>query len=865
VNLRLGLTLFAREARGMRARLVFFALCLAAGVAAVVAVAGLTKSFREGIQGRARELLAADLIVSARRPLPEELDTLLTAERGAEVTRVRELATLVAAAQGGGDPHAAPSTGGTPGRSQLVELKVVEGTYPFYGTLELAPARPLAELLAPNTVVVGEELLARLGLRRGDGLRVGSAEFQIVGEVVAEPDRLDFSLALGPRIFLSGEGFARAALEKQGSSIRYRALIRMPPESRADATDRFATRLRRGLAGAEYLRIETYADAQPALRRGIQRTSTYLGLVALLSLFLGGIGVAQTVRAWIGGRLDAIAIQKCLGLRPREVLLLYAGQAAWLSLVGSCLGALAGVGLQLVAARWLADLIPPELIRSWQPAAIARGVGLGLSVALAFSLAPLASTLSVAPARVLRRDAEPLPQPKGLQFLLGIALVGGLFGAAWQQSHSLEFGAGFTGGCLALAGVLALASRALMWGAARLPRERFGVLLRHGFAALARPGAGTLGAIVALGLGVLVVLALYLVEGRLSRELAGALPSDAPSAYLIDVQPAQWPVAREILASEGAEHIESVPVVAARLARIDGRSVDDVARDRRSIDEQGGEQAGGRRSRWVLTREQRLTYLRELPKDNQVVEGALWSDPNAAEISLEREFARDLGAHLGTMLTFDIQGVAIDLRVTSIRSIEWRTFGLNFFLVVEPGVLEDAPQFLVASARLRPGSDARVQDRLVQACPNITMIRVREILEKVGGVLARVGLGVRVLGGFTVLAGIAILFGAVSASSVRRSREVALFMALGMTRAGVVAVYAVEAVLIGLVAGLIGAVGAQVLAKEVVERGLELTWGFRPLPTALAVLAAAALSTAAGLAASARALRSRPIEVLRGE
>jgi putative ABC transport system permease protein len=349
------------------------------------------------------------------------------------------------------------------------------------------------------------------------------------------------------------------------------------------------------------------------------------------------------------------------------------------------------------------------------------------------------------------------------------------------------------------------------------------------------------------------VLAMSLVQRRLAGQLSSEMPANAPSAFLIDIQPDQWPGVQRVLRDAGARGVESVPVVMARLAAIDGVRVEDLVR----------RQEGARR--WGLTREQRLTYLRELPKDNQIVAGKLWSDPARAEVSVEKEFADDIGVKVGTTLTFNVQGVPLDLAVTSLRTVNWQTFGINFFLVVEPGVLESAPQQRLAVARLPKDNEQRAQDALAASYPNVTLLRIREILEKVLKVVQRISLGIRFLGGFTVVAGIAILAGAISAGSARRGREVALLKTLGMTRRGVAATFAAEYALIGLVAGGIGAVGGTALAYGVITRGFEIPWQFDPASLAVALGGTILLAVLAGLAASYRALTRRPIEVLRAE
>jgi putative ABC transport system permease protein len=543
----------------------------------------------------------------------------------------------------------------------------------------------------------------------------------------------------------------------------------------------------------------------------------------------------------------------------------------------------AGVAVELSLPGLFPDLVPRRFVRPFQPEALLRGLALGLGVALLFGVPPLAAVRRVPPVRVLRRNAEPLP-PSRLAWAATAATLGlGVFALASFQARSVDLGARFTAGILLATLVLAGAGKLLVAAARRLPAAvaripalagRRGLALRHGLAALGRPGAGTLSALVALGLGTLVVLAMALVQRHLTDALDADLPAEAPSAFLVDVQPHQWPGVRRVLAAAGGEDIQSVPVVMARLQAIGRETVDDLAGPaasetppRPAQGEAGDGEPGDRREarRWALTREQRLTYVDELPADNEVVAGRLWADPARPEVSVEEEFARDLGVALGERLTFDVQGVPLDLWVTSLRRVDWGTFGINFFLVVEPGVLDSAPQQRLATVRLPAGATQGVQDTLAARYPNVTLVQIRDILEKIVAVLERIALAVRFLGGFTVLAGIAILVGAVSAAAARRGREVALLKTLGFTRAGVAAVFSVEYAAVGLVAGAIGAAGGGVLAWAVLTRGMEMEWSWFPAPFAVTLAGMVVLAVAGGLAASTGALRRRPIEVLRQE
>ena len=830
-----------RESRGARGRLLFFVLCLALGVAAVTGVSALVASIESVLRSQSQELLGADISVDARRPIPESIDGYFDFGEKAERVDVRELATLVAAG----------------GKTRLVELKAIEGSFPFYGSIGLEPRGVLGALLTDSKCAVAKDMLVECDLKVGDSLKLGGAQFEIVAAVLDEPGRLDMAFTLGPRVFVSLDGLARTKLEGFGSRTRYKALYRLPRDPGERVLRAARERLDNEVDDAPYFRVESHRDAQPALRRSLERFESFLGLVALLSLVLGGTGVAQIVRAWIAARTQGVAVLRSIGFRPREVLAMYLGHVALLALVGSAIGATAGSLLPFLVPIVAPELVPDGHQILWEVAPFAKGIALGLGIALVFSVPPLIAIWRVAPVRVLRNDVEPLPAPRIVTVAAALVLAGGVFAAAFAQARDPLYAVSFTGGLAVLAGLLVLAARGLVWCASRLPREGLNPYLRHGVAALARPGIGVTGATVALGLGVLVVSSMVLIDTRLTERLRTALPPDAPSVFLLDVQPNQWDGVAAKLRGMGAPEPRSVPVLTARMSAIDGVDVKELSQKR-------PDDSGVGRRRWVLTREQRITWMRELTPDNKLIDGALWSDPEHLEVSLEEKFAEDLGVGLGSRIEFDVQGRRVELTVTSLRKVEWESFGINFFLVAEPGALDDAPHFRLAAARLEPEAELQLQSALADEFPNVTPIRVRPILDKILNVVSKLALGVRVLGLFTILTGLVILGGVASSTALQRSREVALLKTLGLTRLGVMRLFFVEYALVGLVAGLIGSVAGFVLSalflERVVDTAPQLPW----LALPLAALAVAILSAACGLAASTRALRSRPIESLRG-
>lgn len=841
MTLRALLRFVARETRGSRARLGFVVACLAVGVTAVTAVTALVDGVRAGVRRDARALLASDVVLSARRPLPEPLFAALGGHPGARIARATELSAMAGAGEA----------------SRLVELKAVEPGYPFHGALLTDPPGLTPGGLAADEALAAPELLAGLGLASGGVLALGGSDYRVVGVVLDEPDRVDFALTLGPRLFLSPAGLERAGLVTFGSRVNHRVLVDLPGEPPARELVSFLQELRRAVPDVAALESRTAADPTPGLSRTLGRIEDFLGLVALLSLLLGGAGVAQIVRLWMEARTPSVAVLRAIGVRPREVAAIYLANLTALALVGSLLGATLGALAPALASRIAPDLMPEAGAFPWRAAA--RGVALGLATAAGFALPPLTAVWRVPPARVLRAEATPLAAPRVVRFGSGLALALVVLLAARAQSGRFDLALGFTGIVALVAASLAGAALGVARLVGRLPRAGFGPTLRHGLAALARPNSGTAAAAVALGTGVLVVVAMGLVSHRLRREFLAALPADAPSVFLVDVQRDQVEGVRALLAAHDAAGIDRTPVVMARLSEVGGRPVSELL------------EAARGRARWVLTREQRLTTAEVLPPHNTLAgvlaaagaaDDTLWRDSARAEVSLEARFAEDLGVGVGDTIGFDVQGVPLELTVTSLREVDWASFRINFFVVVEPEALAGAPGWELFAARVDPGREDALQSALARAHPNVSVLRLRPLLDKVRAIVERVSVAVQGLGGAVAATGVVILAVAALATASRRAREAALLKALGVTRGGVAKLLAIEHALVGALAGGLGGLGAFALAAAVSRYVLELD-GMPPWSVVPAsATAGAALAVLAGAAATARARNAPPLECL---
>jgi putative ABC transport system permease protein len=836
---RLVRSLAWRETRGGWRHFAGFLVCVTLGVAALVAVLGAAAAIERALGREARALHGGDIELRAARPLgpgaAAAVDDLV--RRGATVVRLQELVAMARHPAGAGG-------------ALLVEIKAVDGPYPLYGAVETAPVRPLAELLGGGRVLVEEGLLARLGLRVGDGLTLGEATFVIAGLVRKEPDRAAALFTLGPRVLLDAAALERTGLVQHGSRVRHRTLLRLPPgEDAAAARAALDTAI-----GDPAVRVASFDEAQPGLRRFFDQLTVYLRLVGLTSLLVGGIGVAAAVRAFLARKTETLAVLRCLGASGRTLAAVYLVQALALGAGGSLAGAGVGTLVQLALAPLVQPFVPFALDLRPSPAAILTGLAAGLLATLLFCLWPLLAAATVPPAILLRHPVPATSIRPRRPWAAASAVAGGLGALALWQAGSLRVGlvfVGAAGGAVALLAALAWSARALV---PRLPRPA-SLAWRHGLGGLHRPGSQTVGVAVALGIGVTLLTAVALLERALGAQLDLERRREAPSFFFVDIQPDQVERFRAALATvPGASAPTLVPVVRARLAAIDGA---EIARERWA----------GRPDAWRVRREYVLTFAEAPPPGTALTRGRWWTPAEAARawVSVEDEAARALGVDLGGSLTFDVQGVPVTGTVLSLRRVDWQSLGANFFVIFSPGPLAGAPHAYLATARVPAEADALVQARIAAAFPNVTAIPVRDVLERVTGVLDRIAVAIRLVAAFVVGAGLAVMAEALAQSRAQRLYESVLLRTLGATRGRVARAFAVEYGVLGLVAGLGGVAAGTLTAWIVLRLVLAVPAGLDPRPVVLAPLASVALAIGVGFLGSFRLLGRSPLPVLRGQ
>jgi putative ABC transport system permease protein len=827
-----------RETRGAWRQFAGFLVCIALGVGALVAVLSVAATLDRSLGREARALLGGDVELRSASPLDPEADAPVQdlARRGATVTRVRELVGMARN----------PARGGT----LLVEMKAVDAAYPLYGRLDTTPARPLDALLASGGVVVEEALLTRLDLAVNDAITIGDATLTVTGVLGKEPDRAASLFTLGPRVLLNAASLDATGLLRPGSRVRHRTLLRLPASIEPTVARAAIVQATADPA----VRVATFDEAQPGLRRFFDQLTAYLRLVGLTSLFVGGIGVAAAVRAFLAKKVATIAILRCVGANARTLTAVYSVQALALGALGSLAGAVLGTAAQLALGPLLQPFVPFELEARPSPVAVATGLLAGLLATLLFALWPLLSARAVPPAILLRHPVDAGGVRPRRPWATAIGIAGGLAALTLWQAGPLKIGAIFIGAAAGALGVLVLGA----WGtralAVRLPRPR-SVAWRHGLSGLFRPGSQTINVTVALGIGVTLLTAVALLERGIGRQLDLERRREAPSFFFVDVQPDQAEaLSRIVTAVPGGAPPSLVPVVRARLRAINGEP---IVRERWA----------GRQDAWRVTREYVLTFADERPSGTVLTRGRWWTpgDRGRAWISVEAEAARALGIDLGGTLTFDIQGLEVTAEVLSLRKVDWQTLGANFFVIFSPGPLDGAPFAYLGTARVPPEADRAVQDGIAAAFPNVTVVPVRDVLQRVTGVLDRIAIAVRLVALFVLGAGLTVMAEALAQSRAQRLYESVVLRTLGATRGRVARAFAVEYGCLGLVAGLGGAVTGALTAWIVLRFVLDVPPVLEPVPIAAALLASVALAVSVGFLGTFRLLGRKPLPVLRRE
>lgn len=850
------LKLALREARSSTRRLGVYMGAITLGVAALVAINSFRANLVSSVESESRTLLGADLRLSSSRPFPQPVRTLVD--------------SLTAAGHRASDVTATVSVALAPsGATRLVQLRAVSGGYPFYGAFSTTPPGVRGTLDHERSVILEPELVAALGVRVGDTLRIGATGFRIAGTVTGLPPEVSFRSAIAPRAFIGGRWLGETGLLQFGSLVRYQVYFQMTGTT---AADRFIDRHRR-LLRSNLVGFDTAREQAEDLAFALDAFGRFLSLVGLAGLLLGGVGVASAVHVFVKDKRPTVAVLRCLGATQRTAFIAYVVQSALLGLAGAALGAAIGIALQPLLPRVLGDLVPLDLRLGIHWPSVFGGLAIGVLVATLFALLPLLEVRGITPLQALRHDVEPARlRPDRWRILALAALAASTVALAIAQAGEWETGLAFAGGLAAVLALLAVTARALVQITRRAFPRRARFVVRQGVASLFRPHNQTTAMTVALGFGVFLIATLWMVQLNLLRQFS--LEGEERRANLVafDIQLDQRDDVAAAFAALGLEPPELVPIVPARMVAINDRSVADLMADSTADIE-----------RWALRREYRNTYRAALAASEKLVAGEWWDARSSAldvarsardvapsasgalpRISIEDDLAQSLGVTIGDRITWDFQGRRIETRIASTRRVDWARFETNFFVVFEPDVLEGAPQSFVTLAQV-PDAAARaaLQRDVVRRHPNISFVDLALVQQTIERIIRRVALAVRFMGAFCVFGGLLVMAGAIAASRFQRLRESVLLRTIGATRRQVRQILLAEFLVLGTLAGLAGALLASAAGWGLVRFFFDMDFRL-PLGIVLATSSgAAALAVIIGFANSRDALRSTPLAVLR--
>ncbi|HVU47563.1 MAG TPA: FtsX-like permease family protein [Terracidiphilus sp.] len=846
-----------RDLKSAPGKFAFVVLSVAVGVAALVGVRGLSDSFRRTLSGQARSLMAGDLSARIFHPPGDKeqkkISDLMQQQSGLRTTWATETVSMASVPQ-----QQFPL---------LVSLKAVDpNEYPYYGAAELQPAMSLRQALAGDSAIVADEFLIRLNAHVGDTLRLGNVNLHITAVLTQEPDRITSGAGLGPRVMISQETLKRTGLIAPGSRISERLLVKLPEQAPGGLTaDKETADIRSKLESAlPDAQVMDFREGNPALSRGLDNATSILSLICLVAMVLGAIGVAMAMHAHLEQRMDMLAILKALGAGSGDLLRIFLLQTMGLGLAGALLGVVAGVLVMAALPSAFGTLVPVHaaLVVPWQSGL--AGLGTGLLTTLLFCLPPLLDVRGVRPVLVLRRLVE--QGPGGIhgffgrwlkrwpQILLSVGLLLPLIGIAWVLSDSaavgIRFGLAFAGALvvlLILAAVTLFALRLLLDGV----RLQIPSSLRHGLANLYRPGNQSAPVLAALGTGVMLILAVYLIQTDILRDLRETASPKLPNVFLADIRQDQVDGMKSFFAHQQGlrQELNLIPIVAGRFVTIDGKPLD---------------QLKGLHFPVRMLESAELSWTDVPLEGDKVTAGAWWKDKNAAEIAIGEGVAQRLNLKVGSSVELETGGVTRILKVGVLFRTDGQHLSSRVQFIVPSGLVGDQPSTWYGGVRIDPKQVGMMERGLFAAYPTVTVINVADVLSRIESVVDQITFVVRLLAGFSILAGLMILASSIASTRFRRMREAVVLKTLGATRMRIVGTFSVEFSVLGLLAGAVGVVFANILTRVLLRRldvGFHIEWG----ATMLALFGTAALATATGWIASYRILGLRPLEVLREE
>ncbi|MBG6207584.1 ABC transporter permease [Roseibium album] len=834
-----------RELRGGLRGFYIFIACIALGVAAIAGVTSVSRSLTNGIANEGQAILGGDLSFSLiHRQAGEDeaafLDTL------GSVSRVATLRAM--------------SRRSDTGDQALVELKAVDNSYPLYGSLDLASGQMLGDALAKRDGVWGAvadlALLARLDISVGETLSLGRTTVRVTDVIEAEPDKLAGGMEFGPRLMISDAAIGDTDLVQPGSLVRWHYRVRLSPAPDIDDLGNVIEQAKNATPESAW-RIRSRANASPGLQRSIGRFAQFLTLVGLTALVVGGVGVANAIRAYLETKREVIASFKCLGATGDFVFRIYLVQTLVIAMIGILIGLVIGALIPFAAGAALSGVLPVQLAASIYPAELGLGLLYGLLTALAFALWPLGRAHDVPPTALFRdivTGGSKLPRKRYLTatavtvlLLAGIAIV--LSSDKFIASVYIIASAG--------AFVLLVAvARAIMFVARRLPGVR-STELRLAIANIHRPGALTSSVVLSLGLGLSLLVALALIDGNLRRELTATMADRAPSFFFVDIQSHERDAFEQALKDQAPDgELQSVPMLRGRIISLNGIPADEFEPAQEGSD-------------WVLRGDRGITYEGTVPPNSKLVEGSWWPEDYSGKplLSFDAEAGTELGLKIGDQITLNVLGREITAEIANFRDVEWQSLSINFVMVFSPNTFAGAPHAHLMTLGWEDDVSTEAELELLKSVsntfPTVTAVRVKDAIAQVNDLVSQLAWAIRGASSITLIASVLVLAGALAAGHRSRIYDAVILKTLGATRPRLILAYALEYAILGLTTAVFALVAGGLAAWFVITQIMDGSFVLMPVTAAGAAVVALVLTVGFGLIGTWRILGEKPAPVLR--
>ncbi|MBY5913827.1 ABC transporter permease [Rhizobium leguminosarum] len=836
----LAFRLALRELRGGIRGFYIFLACIALGTGAIAAVNSVSQSITDTIASQGQELLAGDVRfeLNNREATPQEKAFLEGLGTVSVSTGLRSMARK----PDGSD-------------QALVEVKAVDDAYPLYGKFVAEPDYPLAALLSGQGgtygAVAAPLLLDRLGLAVGDELLLGNVKLSITGTVKTEPDALSEGFGFAPRLLVSRQALLASGLIQTGSLVEHAYKIRLEDKA---AMSGIQARASKEFPSAGWA-IRTSDRAAPSLTENITRFSQFLTLVGLTALIVGGVGVANAVRAFLDSKRTTIATFKCLGAPAQVVVLIYLFQIAIIALGGILIGLVIGALSPMFAAQFLAQFLPVSTTPTLYPGALLLATLFGILTTLAFAILPLGHAREV-PATALFREQgfEARHLPSWPYILLAALFMAALAGLAILTAYDRFIAVVFVGAIVFAFVVLRLVAALIAWLARRSPRVN-SPALRLAIGNIHRPGALTPSVVLSLGLGLALLVTLTLIDGNLRQQLTGRMNEGAPNFFFVDIQSAEVDAFRDLVQGQAPQgKLVEVPMLRGRIIAFNGEDVTKM-----------NVPAAGR---WVLNGDRGITYAETLPENAALTEGKWWDKDYSGEplVSFSSEEAHELGLKIGDKVTVNVLGRNITAKIANLRRVEWESLSINFVMVFSPNTFRGAPHAWLATLTdpsSTPAEDAAILKSVTNTYPTITSVRVKDAIDIVNQLVAQLATAIRAAASVALIASILVLAGALAAGNRARTHDAVVLKTLGATRAMLIRAFSYEYLILGLATAIFALIAGGVAAWFIVARIMRLPSTFLPDVAGLTLVTALVLTVGIGLIGTWRILGQKAAPVLR--